>query len=516
MPIQKDKPEDFFSRLDEFGLFDHIESGLPDEFPIIYEIARVFENEKHPLTERLAPILFRKPDLKEEKKTKEREIIPVITHSDEYEADLIRTVREVVRIYPHQFLLPDEVFYQKLAERSLWIPRANTPRNFRYQSESDNFAPDSRKQKIYILLDTSSSMISHHRIHVAKAIAYFFLRTNKKELGHIFFRTFDIEIGELRQAKDEHSYEELISHIMHIDTLGNGTAMAKALQIATQDIRKNDDLSEAEILIITDGAVHLDKDKIRAFLGDSIKLNTVKIGTEEVQINMLQVRDEIEHSDTDHAKLLQKFQMREREVQSKISTTAGEQSKKLLNVELSSIRHQMEATTEQFAKKIMSGYGHEIDELSKIYLQIPDVEPQDIFCLPQIRVRELEELAEQMAQEISDHAQPEDIKKAALLYNHLMFLVKYNPIDTQRLKEAAEELQKMLEKFLEDEEQEVESHQQYSMNDRKEMLSLLSPMMSRKRLPLKALIRFLYLRARRKFILWRQHRYYSKSGSVSN
>ena len=154
--------------MERYGFFDTVEKHLPEEFTIIYEIARILEDKTHSISRAMAPIL----ELNDPSTTEnalDQILIPNIPEAKEFEADLIRSVTDVRYIYPAQHLLPEIVFLRRLAERSLWMPRARSPRNYRYQTESDRFAPDDRKQKVYILFDTSSSMRQNYRIHLAKA-----------------------------------------------------------------------------------------------------------------------------------------------------------------------------------------------------------------------------------------------------------------------------------------------------------------------------------------------------------
>jgi hypothetical protein len=231
----------FFSRMEEFGFFDTVEDHLPAEFTLIYEIARIIEDQTTQISRALAPILELQ-DYTDKDNDLEQVLVPNVPEAKEYEADLIRSVTEVRHIYP------------------LWMPRPRSPRNFRYQTESDRFAPDDRKQKVYILFDTSLSMQQHYRIHLAKSIAYLFLKQNQRELGTIFFRTFDLDVGELKTARDIPGFDQLISDVMHIKALGNGTSMQKALQTAIDDISHESQLSQAQILVITDGVAHIDID----------------------------------------------------------------------------------------------------------------------------------------------------------------------------------------------------------------------------------------------------------------
>ncbi|MBL7999886.1 MAG: hypothetical protein JNL32_14765, partial [Candidatus Kapabacteria bacterium] len=232
---QRIEQSDFFAMLDSFGFFDAVNEHLPDNFTAIYNIARIIESTDTTLGTQLAPVMMMSA-ADEETAPPAPEHIPTILPAEEYDADLIRNVQELPAIYPYQFLLPDNVFYQRLVERSLWLPRPRPPQNYRYQSESDTFKPDHRKQKVYLLFDVSKSMNVRWRIHLAKAIAYIFLQRNMKELGTVYFREFADTIGEVKVAKDIPTFNDLISHIMHVKALGKGTALQKALTTAIEDI----------------------------------------------------------------------------------------------------------------------------------------------------------------------------------------------------------------------------------------------------------------------------------------
>ena len=284
--------------MEQYGFFDTVEKHLPEEFTIIYEIARILEDKTHSISRAMAPIL----ELNDPSTTEnalDQILIPNIPEAKEFEADLIRSVTDVRYIYPAQHLLPEIVFLRRLAERSLWMPRARSPRNYRYQTESDRFAPDDRKQKVYILFDTSSSMRQNYRIHLAKAIVYLFLQQNQRELGTIFFRTFDLTVGPLRTARDVPSYDSLISDVMHINAIGNGTVLQKALQTAVDDIAHESQLSHAQILVVTDGVAHIDLDRLREQMGDQITVNTVKIGHARMHIDAKVIEDQVFQSSSD-------------------------------------------------------------------------------------------------------------------------------------------------------------------------------------------------------------------------
>lgn len=438
---------EFFSRMEEFGFFNTVEEHLPDEFTIIYEIARILEGLQHPIAQALAPILALNSSTDVDV-LNEQILIPNVPEAAEYEADLIRSVTEVRHIYPYQFLLPENVFLQRLVERSLWMPRTKAPRNFRYQTDSDRFAPDDRKQKVYILFDTSSSMKQHYRIHLAKAIAYLFLQQNQRELGTIFFRTFDLTVGKLLTARDIPTYDTLISEVMHTSALGNGTVLQKALQTAIDDILHESQLSAAQILVITDGVAHIDIDALKEKMGDNITVNTVKIGSARMHIDAKIVEDQIYQSNTDDAVRLRELIKQKKDLELQFSTATGHLRQEGLKNQLGLLQRQIDNLTERIGVHVSEHYGLEIERLSTVYVNVDDILPEEMFSLPEKHVQELEELAEELLEALRNERQIEDIRRAAVLYDHLHLLTQYNKMDAPRLAKAAKELEEVLQQIM--------------------------------------------------------------------
>jgi len=433
--------------MESFGFFDTVEEHLPDDFSIIYDIARIIEDFGHSIAQSLAPILELNEPSDRNSHT-EHIMVPNVVDAEEYEADLIRNVAEVRHIYPYQFLLPENVFLQRLAERSLWMPRPRKPRNFRYQTESDRFAPDDRKQKVYILFDTSSSMRQYYRIHLAKAIAYLFLRRNQRELGTIFFRTFDIGVGDLLTARDLPGFDKLISHVMHINAVGNGTALQRALQTAIDDISHESQLSHAQILVITDGVAHIDFEKLQEQLGEHITVNTVKIGSARMHVDAKVIEDQIYSSSSEDAKRLRDLISQKRDLELQLSTASGHLRQEGLRSQLGLLQRQIDTLTERIGIHVSEHYGLEIERLSTVYVNVDDIIPQEMFAFPEETIREIEELAEALVDVLRSEHQIEDIKRAAVFYDHLHLLMKYNSIDAPRLDKAARELESMLDHIL--------------------------------------------------------------------
>lgn len=322
--------------MEEYGFFDSVEEHLPEEFTMIFEIARVLEDSSHAIARSLAPVLELHDPLAHDDE-RDTIVVPRVPEVKEYEADLITSVTEVRYIYPYQHLLPEQVFLRKLAERSLWMPRPKSPKNFRYQSESDRFAPDDRKQKVYILFDTSNSMQHHYRIHLAKSIVYLFLQQNQRELGTIFFRTFDLKIGDLQTARDVPSYNHLISEVMHLQARGNGTSLQKALQTAIDDIAHESQLSHAQILVVTDGVAHIDLESLKSQLGEQIVVNTVKIGSSSIQLDQVLIEGILNTSQAPGAGRIRELIEQKKQIDSQLRTAAGIHRQSVLQSQAASL-----------------------------------------------------------------------------------------------------------------------------------------------------------------------------------
>lgn len=511
MPHLLASESDFFTRMEEFGFFSGIEKKLPDEFSLVYEIARVLEDSGHFLTEQLAPVLWLLPDENAPKYSPESEIIPHLPAAEEYEAFLIDSYRDVARIYPHQFLLPDEIFDQKLAERSLWMPKPKAPRNYSYSAESDDFAPDSRKQKVYVLFDTSRSMQEHYRIHLAKAIAYFFLHRNVRELGTVFFRTFDQEIGPLYIANNVNGFHELIGAMMRLDALGRGTAMEKALETAINDIHAYAYMTEAEILVITDGAAHINIEKIRGMLGETIRINAVKIGDASITPSPKFISDYIMGGGGEDAKLLRTMQDRLRDIEKQLNTLKTESRRAALQSELRYLATHLAQETERLSKKLGDTYGREIEPLSDIFVSIKDVHPEDLFAVKGERLEELKELTAEILDVMRNEPTVEYAKRAAVLEEHLDVLITHNAVEDEDVKIQAKELRELLEKMLKETADSGGAQMDLSEDDRIGIVKLLGKSATGlKRIPLSRLLRWILRRMKRAYVLWRQRQKFRK------
>lgn len=424
--------QDFLLFSEEVGFLDLVEEKLPPEFTLLYEIARVIEDPNHPLANRLAPVLELIPPSQYLPPPKgEKQQIPIIQETLDFEPSRIRYYHEIQYIFPYQFLAPPEVFDRRLAERTLFLPRAAAPKVYGFEKDPNRYAPDYHKQKVYVLLDTSASMYRKYRILLAKAVAILFLRRNMKELGEIYFRTFDKEVSPLFVAKDQRSYRELLARIARIQKLGNGTVLAKALRIACEDLRTNPLFSGAEILVITDGAVHLDIEKIRQWLGNDIVLNTVKIGHAQLELTEQNLRDLAYTDESEDAKTIRKLFDRVREIEVQYQHSSSDQRRRQLQQQLQWARQNLQSQLERMRQKLGPLYGREIEQLSQIYVEVDDLEPEQLFRLTAERLAALRKEVQQLATKIREINDAALLKQFALLYDHLLFLAPFQNGDSE-------------------------------------------------------------------------------------
>ncbi len=501
---------DFLEKMVEFGFFDRIEGTLPDNFTLVYEIARILEDTNHRITRTLSPIIWNDGEGTPPPRSPESTIIPNIPASEEYEANLIDSYRDIARIYPHQFLLPDTVFYQKLVERSLWMPKPRVPRNYRYQKDANTFAPDSRKQKIYILFDTSRSMQEHFRIHVAKALVYFFLKRNKQELGTIFFRTFDAEIGALHSANNAVQFDELMSFAMHVSATGAGTALSKALETAIIDIHQVATLAETEILVITDGAAHIDAEKIGNLMGENIIVNCVKIGNATIEPDPRFIDTLIKTSSSEQAQQIRKIIERKKDLEKQGYTVSAESRKNAIHGEIAHCDKMIQQLTSRLSTAVTATYGKEIEQLANVFIQVQDINAEEIFGHNEERKQTLEALAKEMVDTLQNSPSAEDLKRAAIIFDHIkLFTDHSNDAENQSLDAINKELKSYLDKLLAESTQKQMANVEFSEDDKIQISKLLQSRRTiMQRISLMKLLRILYKKLRRTFIRFRQKRRY--------
>ena len=428
--------------MEDIGYFEHVYEELPADFTAVYEIARILEDETSRIGAMLQPALRMgsSPAVRENEAPESNEYDIIVDDNREYETELIRSPQHLPRIYNYQWLLPEEVFYRKLAKKELWVPYYKSPTYHSVEPDDESYSPDYRKQNVYILLDTSASMATKNRIDLARAITYLFLKRNMREMGYISLRTFDEEISELQTARDFASFERLIRFVMRHQALGNGTAMTKAIETAVHDIRKMQQFAGTEILIVTDGACSLDEDAMREMLGDDIVIHTVKIGKSQVFVSESYLEDKLFHENTpEHRKVaaMQRVLKDLRRLRDKEQSSHG---RRQLDERIKHGEEELAQQIHEFKQDISTGYGRELEHLSRVYLEVPDIDVESYIGLDERALRDLKELVESLARTLNERSNVENLKRLALLSDHLRFLL--NHTDDQRIKSALEELLK--------------------------------------------------------------------------
>jgi hypothetical protein len=438
--------------MEEFGYFRDIEEMLPEDFTAVFEIARVIEDENSRLFQTLAPVMTVSQNVQSAREMNSREWRPnrQVPHGEEYEAALMGNFSDIRRIFPQQFLLPEEIFMRRYAQRSLWINVPRTPVTLPYKSSSTDYAPDNYKQKVYLLLDTSTSMSSHHRFQMAKAVVYLFLKRNLKELGHVYMRTFDTELGAMQRATDTSSLRRLIRYAMRLGRLGNGTAMERAILQAAEDIRAHSGLSGAEILMVTDGACHLDEEKIRSALGETIRLNTIKIGNAEIFADEKMLNDLATQGSSPRQRELTRLEEELRRTKHDLASTAREAEKQSLRSHVETLGRRAGELRGTIVGQLQKSYGREIESLSKVFVQIDDISADAVFTLQQSEIDEIREIMSEVETDFSEGIDADSLREAALLFEHVQMLLKSagDTAQKEQLQQIADRLTELLRDLL--------------------------------------------------------------------
>lgn len=434
--------------MEEFGYLREIEDILPEDFTAVFEIARVLEDPDSPLFRSISPAMTisSREGTTEQKGKYEWRPNRNVPHSEEYEAALMRNMSDIKRLFPHQYLLPDEIFMQRLARRALWINIPRTPVVIPFKSSSSDYSPNNYKQKIYLLLDTSTSMSSHHRIQMAKAVVYVFLKQNLKDLGHIYFRTFDTDLGPLQTASDMPGLRRLIRYTMRLNRLGNGTVMERAILQAAEDIRAQSALSGAEILMVTDGACHLDQEKVRSALGDTIRINTIKIGNAELYPDDKFLGHLAGQGDNADARNLARLEEDVRRSKIDLGRITIESERRSMGAHIASTQSRADQLRALLVDRLKLTYGREIETLSTVFVNIDDISADAIFTLRQSEIDEIRELLAEVEMDFEDGVDADALREAALLYEHVQMLLKAggDAEQMEQLQQMADRLSELL------------------------------------------------------------------------
>lgn len=268
------------------GAIDRYRLRFPPELVNIFYIARVIFSDQTTLKikDQVSPLFSRSRVFS----SSEQQAAEKSTRQHQQPLDnslgigKMSLMSDISRLIPREHTIYTEnIFYKKLLNRELikiiyqgHREEALSVDKFVGREEAEL----NRSQKVYFLFDNSTSMNGEgfNKIFAAKAIAIEYLRKVSTESPQIYFRSFHSEVGELIQARTADEMFKLIEHIAQLQTGGGHiTNIGDAIQQALEDIKRDPDLREAEILVITDGFGPVAKD-LRDHLGN-IKLHVVLI-----------------------------------------------------------------------------------------------------------------------------------------------------------------------------------------------------------------------------------------------
>jgi hypothetical protein len=240
-------------------------------------------------------------------------------------------------------------------------------------------------------------------------------------------------------------------------------------------------------------------------MGNQITVNTVKIGDARMYVDSKMIEDQLLTSSSEDAVRIRELIAQRRDLERQVASASGQHRTVALKSQLQLVQRHIDTLMQKTSAWAAENYGSEIKELSSVYVNVDDIRPDEMFSLPEDKVRELEELADALLAALRDERQVEDIKRAAILYDHLMLLMKYNKIDASRFETSANELGEMLDAILN---RPVGTAEDLSINEleRVQLRNMLDISSFQQKLSLGTLLRVLYLKAKRWWLARRQFR----------
>lgn len=155
-----------------------------------------------------------------------------------------KTIDDIKRALPMEYLYDDLIFTKKAMEKSLNIIQHQSKRK--------------QKQALYILLDVSGSMMGVRSVFAA-GVTTSLVRQAVDEGSTYFLRYFDDSPSALKKVTNRKEAVELIGDLVRAPFSGGGTNITKAVRTAIKDI-KNEPVTfdKVDIMVITDGEDHFE------------------------------------------------------------------------------------------------------------------------------------------------------------------------------------------------------------------------------------------------------------------
>ncbi len=412
------KSINFFDYWDSLGFFDNIQLMLPDEFFILFEIARnIFTDEAS--SDALGAIdeMTRDERIRSEDRDadiKHKRLERTAPLGNKMDIDKFKNITELKKALPRELALDETVFDIKLFTKSLLI------RKF-YESDSDRYSPISTirdqkgkeanrfEQKFYILLDRSRSMEQKMRSFYSKCIVAEFLRRKFKSNAKLYYRPFDSDTGRLFRVGKQKDFPELIRRVLHTVTGGTSTNLQGAVCRAVNDIQYDKDMMNTEILVVTDGISRINKYEMKKILGD-IKLNVLKIGDEFIGTDYFDIKSALDNANITVD--LAKINLRNiRNIVKKINANS-----------LSEPMSVDEQKAYRFISSYMESIFMDLREVSNRFIEVKDLNRNVLFKVTDAIIENLRDLVSAIE---SEELSKLSVNEKSRLYKKAYFLSQY-------------------------------------------------------------------------------------------
>jgi hypothetical protein len=203
--------------------------------------------------------------------------------------------------------------------------------------------------------------------------------------------------------------------------------------------------------MITDGASHLDSQKILGALGDSIRINTIKIGNAAVSADDKLLNDLASQGSGKAERDLAQLEEQIRQVQRTLGSTTRESEKHSMRANLDALQRQGAQLRARIVSQLRATYGREIETLSRIFVQVDDISADAVFTLQQSEIEEIRQIMEEVEMDFAEGVDADSLREAALLFEHVQMLLKSTNDSEQRrqLEEIAARLNTLLQDLVE-------------------------------------------------------------------
>jgi len=166
----------------------------------------------------------------------------------------VKKVSDAPKVLPSEHVHDDEEFFTRLSKKSLMKRQEKNP--------------EQKRALMYVLVDSSGSMFTGvtsklaflSRFNTARVFTLALARRMKKENGIMYWRAFSDYPGHRFLMDSAQTYTEFGNRITKMSPIMGGTDIELCLKTAMDDIHAaKDNLSKAEILLITDCEDHIDQ-----------------------------------------------------------------------------------------------------------------------------------------------------------------------------------------------------------------------------------------------------------------